>query len=133
MEQEGMVSVWAGMFEDEEALMAYAAEEGYDDEQEPQISAFNRDFFGGEDVWPFDPDFWERDMVAPTTDVEALVFPFSEGLTIGEGLKELFPKGLEKPCNGVILVYNFEYEAEEGAYNPNAPVTFLGVVPYEED
>ena len=131
MEQEGMVSVWAGFFENEEALWAYAAEEGYDEEENPKISPFNRDFFGGEDLWPFDPDFWERDMVAPTTDVEALVEPFSEGTAIGPALKELFPHGLDRPCNAAILVYNYLYEGESP--NPGAPVQFLGAVPYDED
>ncbi len=42
-------------------------------------------------------------MVETTTDVEALVEPFSEGVTIGEGLKKFFPQGLEKPCNTAIL------------------------------
>ena len=84
MEQEGIVSVWVGFFENEDLLMAYAAEEGYDSEDNPQISPFNRDFFGGEGLWPFDPDFWERDLVDTTTDVAALVEPFSEGVTIGE-------------------------------------------------
>ena len=132
MEQEGIVSVWAGIFESEETLMAYAAEEGYDEDGSPMISPFNQDFFGGESVWPFDPDFWERDLVAPTTDVEALVCPFSEGETIGETLKEYFPQGLEMRCNAVILVYNYEY-TEESTCNPNAPVKFLAAVPYEED
>ena len=132
MEQEGIVSVWAGVFESEAALLAYAAEEGYDDTENPMISPFNRDFFGGEELWPFDPDFWERAMVVPTTDAAALVYPFSEGLTIGEALKEHFPQGLERPCNAAILVYNYQYEAEENDFNPDAPVTFLGAVPYDE-
>ena len=133
MEQEGIVSVWVGFFENEDILMSYAAEEGYDSEGKPEISPFNQDFFGGEDLWPFDPDFWERALVKTTTDVEALVEPFSGGVTIGEGLKKLFPQGLEKPCNAVILVYNYEYDPEESAPNPNAPVTFLGAVPYDPD
>ena len=133
MEQEGIVSVWAGFFENEDILMAYAAEEGYDSEGTPEISPFNQDFFGGEDLWPFDPDFWEQALVKTTTDVKALVEPFSEGLIIGEKLKELFPQGLEKPCNAAILVYNYKYDPEESAPNPNAPVTFLGAVPYDLD
>lgn len=129
MEQEGMVSVWAGMFETEEALMAYAAEEGFDREGNALISPFNRDFFGGSDVWPFDPDFWERDIVEPTSDPEALVCPFSEGTAIGPALKELFPQGLERACNAAILVYDFQYDESEYAPNPNAPVRFLAAVP----
>ena len=44
MEQEGIVSVWAGFFENEKALMTYAAEEGYDNEGNEKISPFNQDF-----------------------------------------------------------------------------------------
>lgn len=44
MEQEGMVSVWAGFFKYEDALMDYAAEEGYDEVGNPEISPFNQDF-----------------------------------------------------------------------------------------
>lgn len=126
MEQEGMVSVWAGFFKDEDALMDYAAEEGYDETGNPEISPFNQDFFGGEALWPFDPDFWERSLVEAATDVEALVSPFSEGLTIGAALKKCLPQGLEKPCNGAILAYNYKYDPEESA--PHAPATFLGLV-----
>lgn len=128
MEQEGVVSVWAGFFKDEASLMAYAAEDGYDSEGNEKISPFNQDFFGGSTLWPFDPDFWERNLVEPTMDAVALVEPFSEGITIGEGLKELFPQGLKKLCNAAILVYDYKYEPEEIVLNPNAPVIFLGAV-----
>ena len=57
MEKEGIVSVWAGVFESEDALLEYAAEDYYDDEGNEIVSSFNRDFFDGE-IWPFDPDFW---------------------------------------------------------------------------
>ena len=96
MEQDGIVSVWAGFFEDEASLMAYAAEEGYDSEGNKKISPFNQDFFGGNTLWPFDPDFWERNLVEPTMDVEALVERFSEGTAIGPELKKIFPKGLDR-------------------------------------
>lgn len=131
MEQEGIVSVWAGFFKNEEALMDYAAEEGYDNEDNPEISPFNRDFFGGEDLWPFDPDFWERSMGETTTDVNNLVERFSEGMFIGQELKKLFPKGLDKAYNAAILVYNYKYDPKESKPNPDAPVTFLGAVPYD--
>ena len=133
MEQEGMVSVWAGIFETEEDLMAYASEEGYDSEENMEISPFNQDFFGGNEVWPFDPDFWERDLIESTEDPEELVLPFSYGESFGPALKECFPNGLEKAYNAVILVYDYEYEYDKNICNPNAPVTFLASVPYEKD
>ena len=133
MEQQGIVSVWAGFFETEKMLMEYASEEGYDKAWNPIVSSFNQDFFGGDCVWPFDPDFWERALVAPTSDPEALVYRFSEGTTIGPALKNLFPRGLGKEYNAAILVYNYRYVCEENSYNPNAPVTFLAAVPYDED
>lgn len=132
-EQEGIVSVWAGVFETDEDLMAYASEEGYDDEEKMIISPFNHDFFGGNTVWPFDPDFWERDLVDFTADPETLVLPFSKGEIIGPSLKKCFPNGLAKAYNAVILVYNYQYDLNISTCSPNAPVTFLASVPYQED
>lgn len=128
VEKEGIVSVWTGKFENEEALMKYAAEDYYDDEGNEVVSPFNKDFFHGE-MWPFDPDFWERGFSEVTADPETLVFHFSEGLTIGEGLKGLFPEGLEYACNAAILVYNYQYDGDADV--PGAPVKFLAAVPYE--
>lgn len=128
MEKEGIVSVWAGVFEDEEALMSYAAEEYYDDEGNEVVSPFSKDFFDGE-IWAFDPDFWERGFREMTTDPKTLVFHFSEGTTIGEGLQERFPDGLKDACNAAILVYNYEYDGNVDV--PSAPVRFLAAVPYE--
>lgn len=128
MEKEGIVSVWAGLFENENALMEYAAEDYYDDEWNEVVSPFNQDFFDGE-IWPFDPDFWERGFREATADPETLVYHFSEGLTIGEELRRLFPEGLGNACNAAILVYNYQYDG--AAEVPGAPVKFLAAVPYE--
>ena len=133
MEQEGMVSVWAGIFETEEELMAYASEEGYDSKRNMMISPFNHDFFGGNAIWPFDPDFWERGLIEFTADPEELVLSFSYGESFGPALKECFPNGLGKAYNAVILVYNYEFDYDKNVCNPNAPVIFLGSVPYDED
>ena len=129
MEEEGRVSVWAGMFENEESLMAYAAEDYYDDEDNEILSPFNKDFFDGT-IWPFDPDFWERGLIEPTADPKALVFDFSYGGSVGAALKERFPQGLDESYNAVILVYDYRYDGT--AYNPSAPVRFLAAVPYEK-
>lgn len=130
MEEDGIVSVWLGNFEDGAALRAYAADE-YRDEEEDHISPFNRDFFDGE-IWPFDPDFWERDLAgSPSADPGELLEHFSYGYSVAESLKERFPEGLDKEYNAVILVYDFQYE--DTPKNPDAPVTFLAAVPYEKD
>lgn len=128
MEKEGIVSVWAGVFESEDALLEYAAEDYYDDEGNEIVSSSNRDFFDGE-IWPFDPDFWERGLVEITADPKKLVYHFSDGLTIGEGLKKCFPEGLENAYNAVILVYNYQYDGDDS--NQGAPVKFLAAVTYE--
>ena len=130
MEEDGVVSVWAGWFETAEALLEYAAEEGCDQDGTPQISPFNRDFFDGEELWPFDPDFWERALVEPTADPEALLLSFSEGTAIGPALRERFPNGLGKTYNAAILVYNYRYD--EPAHSPDKPVMFLAAVPYDD-
>ncbi len=135
MEQEGIVSVWAGIFETDQALREYASETNisFDGEGKETVSSFSRDFFGGTDIWPFDTDFWERGLHEFTEDPEALVLPFSEGTAIGPALKKYFPHGLGKSCNAAILVYNYQYDYGEYACNPSAPVTFLAAVPYDED
>ena len=128
MEQEGIVSVWAGVFETDKALREY-----FDYMDERDIPPFSQDFFDGCDIYPFDIDFSERSVHEFTSDPEALVCHYSEGTAIGPELKKLFPHGLKKPCNAAILVYNYEYDPEESAPNPNAPVTFLGAVPCDLD
>lgn len=128
MEREGIVSIWAGNFENEQSLMSYAAEEYYDEEDNEIISPFNRDFFDGE-IWPFDPDFWERGLILPAVDPRALVHSFSYGASIGEALEKCFPQGLGQSYNAVILVYDYQYDEEACVYE--APVTFLACVPYE--
>ena len=135
MERDGIVSVWAGIFETDIALMEYANEMNisFDSEGTETVSAFSRDFFDGTDAWPFDTDFWERSLHEFTDDPEVLVLPFSEGTAIGPALKRHFPHGLEKTYNAAILVYNYEYDYDEYVRNPSAPVTFLAAVPYDGD
>ncbi len=128
MEQEGIVSVWAGVFETDRALREY-----FDGMAGRDICPFSQDFFGGCDIYPFDIDFSERSVHELTTDPEALACHYSEGSAIGPELKKLFPEGLEKPCNAAILVYNYKYDLEESTPNPHAPVTFLGAVPCDLD
>ena len=128
MEMEGIVSVWAGVFETDKALKEY-----FDDMPGRDIPPFSRDFFDGCDIYPFDTDFSERSVHEFTLDPEALVSHYSEGTVIGPELKKLFPQGFEKPYNAAILVYNYKYDPEENTPNPNAPVTFLGAVSCDLD
>lgn len=129
MEEDGIVSVWAGVFESNKDLWEYADDRnGWD-----IIAPFSQDFFGGTDIYPFDTDFWERSVHEFTEDPEVLVYPYSEGTAIGPKLKKLFPQGLNKAYNAAILVYNYRYDEGEYTRNPDAPVTFLGAVPYDED
>ena len=128
MEMEGIVSVWAGVFETDKALKEY-----FDDMPGRDIPPFSRDFFDGCDIYPFDTDFSERSVHEFTLDPEALVCHYSEGTVIGPELKKLFPQGFEKPYNAAILVYNYKYDPEENTPNPNAPVTFLGAVSCDLD
>ncbi len=50
MEREGYVSIWLGNFADDDALMEYAGEDGYDKDGNESPSRFTADFFGGEDM-----------------------------------------------------------------------------------
>ena len=74
MEMEGIVSVWAGVFETDKALKEY-----FDDMPGRDIPPFSRDFFDGCDIYPFDTDFSERSVHEFTLDPEALVCHYSEG------------------------------------------------------
>ena len=88
MEEDGIVSVWAGVFESNKDLWEYADDRnGWD-----IIAPFSQDFFGGTDIYPFDTDFWERSVHEFTEDPEVLVYPYSEGTAIGPKLKKLFPQ-----------------------------------------
>ncbi len=60
--------------------------------------------------------------------METLVEPFSEGVTIGEGLKEFFPQSLEKPCNAAILVYNYKYDPEKHPQSRWRGCSLMGVL-----
>ena len=122
MEQKGYVSIWLGNFPDNDALWEYASEPHYDDDGNALPTPFCRDFFGGE-YYPFDTDFWEREVVEPSNDLAKLVEPFSYGDTF-----EVDGITLNKTYNAVILVYDFEYEP---IALTNAAVEFIAAVPYE--
>ncbi|MDE7231177.1 MAG: immunity 22 family protein [Oscillospiraceae bacterium] len=123
MEQEGYVSIWLGNFPDNDALWEYASESHYDDDGNAISTPFGRDFFDGE-YYPFDTDFWEREVVEPSNDLAKLVEPFSYGDTFEvAGIK------LDKTYNAVILVYDFEYEPEK--IPADAAVEFIAAVPYD--
>lgn len=124
MEHEGYVSIWLGNFADDEELMKYADEDGYDSDGSEAPSQFTTDFFGGK-IWSFDPDFWERAVVETSDDLSELVCPFSYGDTFD--VKNIT---LDRLYNAVILVYDYEYEPRE---NPaSAPVDFIVAVPYKK-
>lgn len=123
MEQKGYVSIWLGTFPDNDALWEYASEPRYDDDGNALSTPFCGDFFGGE-YYPFDTDFWEREVVEPSNELAKLVEPFSYGDTF-----EVDGITLNKTYNAVILVYDFEYEPDR--FPANAAVEFIAAVPYE--
>lgn len=123
MEQKGYVSIWLGNFPDNDTLWEYASEPHYDDDGNALPTLFCRDFFGGE-YYPFDTDFWEREVVEPSNDLAKLVEPFSYGDTF-----EVDGITLNKTYNAVILIYDFEYKQDK--IPANAAVEFIAAVPYE--
>ena len=114
MEMEGIVSVWAGVFETDKALKEY-----FDDMPGRDIPPFSRDFFDGCDIYPFDTDFSERSVHEFTLDPEALVCHYSEGTVIGPELKKLFPQGFEKPYNQELEEMYNDLLSTEGLYHMN--------------
>ena len=47
MEEEGIVSIWLGNFENQDALTAYAEARFQRDENGEPVSSFTQDFFNG--------------------------------------------------------------------------------------
>lgn len=123
MEQKGYVSIWLGNFPDNDTLWEYASEQHYDDDGNALSTPFCRDFFGGE-YYPFDTDFWEREVVEPSNELAKLVEPFSYGDTF-----EVDGITLNKTYNAVILAYDFEYDPT--GIQANAAVEFIAAVQYE--
>ena len=128
MEEEGIVSIWLGNFENQDALTAYAEARFQRDENGEPVSSFTQDFFNG-DLWPFEPEVFDYEFnPAASQDPAVVAEPLGEEMAAA--LAELYSKGLDQPYNAVIAVYDFQFEGSR--YVPGAPVRFVASLPYIE-
>ena len=125
MEEEGIVSIWLGNFEDKEALAAYAEARFQKDEDGNTVPSFTQDFFNG-DLWPFEPDVFDYEMTTASQDPATVAEPLGEALAAS--LAELYPKGFDQSYNAIIAVYDYQFEGSR--YVPGAPVRFIASLSY---
>ena len=118
MEEEGIVSIWLGNFEDKEALAAYAEARFQKDEDGNTVPSFTQDFFNG-DLWPFEPEVFDYEFNgAPSQDP-----------AVGAG-PEVYPQGFDQPYNAILAVYDYQFEGSR--HVPGAPAQFVGSFSYIE-
>lgn len=128
MEEEGIVSIWLGNFENQDALTAYAEARFQKDENGESVSSFTQDFFNG-DLWPFEPDVFDYELIgAASADPAVVAAPLGE--TMAAALADLYPKGLDQPYNAILVVYDYVFEGSR--YVPGAPARFVASIPYSE-
>ena len=128
MEEEGIVSIWLGNFENQDALTAYAEARFQRDENGEPVSSFTQDFFNG-DLWPFESDVFDYEFIGGTSQDPAVVAaPLGE--TMANALADLYPRGLDQACNAILVVYDYVFEGSR--YVPDAPVRFAASIPYSE-
>ena len=125
MEEEGIVSIWLGNFEDKEALAAYAEARFQKDEDGNTVPSFTQDFFNG-DLCPFEPDVFDYEMTTASQDPATVAEPLGEALAAS--LAELYSKGFDQSYNAIIAVYDYQFEGSR--YVPGAPVRFIASLSY---
>lgn len=128
MEEEGIVSIWLGNFETQEALTSYAENRFKRNEKGEKVPSFTQDFFGG-DLWPFEPDVFDYELNdAPSQDPLVVAAPLGEALA--SAVAEVYSKGFDQPYNAILAVYDYQFEGSR--HVPGAPAQFVGSFAYLE-
>jgi hypothetical protein len=110
----GVVSLWLGNFESEDMLDVYL------DEQ------FENDF--GFKIYP--PDGPEADIEDEAVDIRTLLNGYSRSASfVNAAVTEALAKGWNRATTAVVF-YNFQYDVAFISPNIDAPITFIGVLPY---
>ena len=108
MEEEGIVSIWLGNFDSQEALAFYAENRFKRNENGEKVPSFTQDFFNG-DLWPFEPDVFDYELnAAPSQDPAVVAAPLGE--TLAAPVAELYSKGFYQPDNAILAVYDYQFE-----------------------
>ena len=128
MEEEGIVSIWLGNFDSQEALAFYAENRFKRNENGEKVPSFTQDFFNG-DLWPFEPDVFDYELnAAASTDPAEIAEPLGE--VLAQALAEQYPNGFDQPYNAIIAVYDYQFEGSR--HVPGAPARFVGSFAYIE-
>ena len=128
MQQEEMVSLWAGHADSASDLEAYL-KIAYTEDGEVILSPFARDFR----IEYYDEDFIEAKYYDKSLQsVSGLLHGFSYDNVITPQFTQLLGDPLPLPVNAVVLLYHFKYAGEAGL-PASGPVTlrFMGVVSME--
>lgn len=126
MQKEGKVSLWLGNFSDEESFREFV-EIKYTDDGDSITSKFKEQF----KIEYYDIDFSEVDyMEEQSNNLEVLLEGFSNDYEIIPKLKEKYD---EHMYNSIVLLYDFEYDANKINYkNENNILDFIGCVDYSK-
>lgn len=126
--KEGVVSVWAGHFADEEELVAYV-EWVYPDGEEASRSAFAAHAGLG---W-FDADFQEANFVGTERDdLRAELAEHSYGATFAEAAAADLGRFARLGWNALFLLYDCEYDAVRARPSRASRLYFVGAYVYRK-
>ncbi|SHJ56758.1 Immunity protein 22 [Clostridium amylolyticum] len=124
MQKEGEVSLWLGIFNDEETFRKFM-EIKYTDDGDSIPSKFKKQF----KIDYYDIDFSEIDyMEEKSSDLQVLLEGFSNDYEIIPRLNEKYNGGM---YNSIVLLYDFEYQYNGDNYKDgDNELEFIGCVGY---
>lgn len=126
MQKEGKVSLWLGIFNDEETFRKFM-EIKYTDDGDSIPSKFKKQF----KIDYYDIDFSEIDyMEEKSNDLQVLLEGFSNDYEIIPRLNEKYNGGM---YNSLVLLYDFEYQHNGDSYKDgDNELEFIGCVDYSK-
>lgn len=126
MQKEGKVSLWLGIFNDEETFRKFM-EIKYIDHGDSIPSKFKKQF----KIDYYDIDFSEIDyMEEKSNDLQVLLEGFSNDYEIIPRLNEKYNGGM---YNSIVLLYDFEYQYNGDNYKDgDNKLEFIGCVDYSK-
>ncbi|AWG28661.1 immunity 22 family protein [Burkholderia cenocepacia] len=125
MEKANKVSVWVGKFTDDDDLTDYI-ENAYDENGD----SFNQ-FRDDTGIDGFDDGFREADMLQPDLSLRENLVGFSWIDSFADVLIPQLEAMRSADDNGLILLYNFQYENAESV-RPASRVRFVGTFDFQK-
>lgn len=124
MQKEGKVSLWLGIFNDEETFREFM-EIKYTDDGDSIPSKFKKQF----KIDYYDIDFSEIDYMEEKTDeLQVLLEGFSNDYEIIPKLDKKYNKSM---YNSIVLLYDFEYDCNSENYiHEKNKLNYIGCVDY---